>query len=188
MSESKVGSSWGVTSNEQNLAYPCDRFIERYDALYYRGVTIHASPKTIFRWLCQLRVAPYSYDLIDNFARKSPKTLTPGMDQLVIGQMVRGFMLVDFEKDKHLTVLLTPKPKSDSHLGYIGSRLFGDIALSYLIVPHKVPNGCRLLVKMIVRYPTGILGWLMSILLPWGDKIMMRKQLLNLKKLSEGNI
>jgi hypothetical protein len=29
------------------------------------------------------------------------------------------------------------------------------------------------------------MGWFMRIFLPWGDKIMMSKQLLNFKKLSE---
>jgi hypothetical protein len=188
MNESKVGSSWGVDSNEQNLAYPCDRFIKHYDAMYYRGVTIHASPKTIFRWLCQLRVAPYSYDLIDNFGRRSPKSLTPGMDNLVIGQLIRNrFRLVDYEKNKHITVLLTHKQRSESRFDHDQLRLFGEIAISYLIIPHKIPNSCRLLVKLIVQYPTGIIGRLMTVFLPWGDKIMMRKQLLNLMNLSEKN-
>lgn len=173
MSESKVGSSWGVNSNEQNLAYPCDRFIERYDALYYRGVTIHATPEVIFRWLCQLRVAPYSYDWIDNFGSSSPKILTPGTDQLVLGQrMMKSFKLVDFELEKHLTLLVKDTtPKSESRLEFMLSRLYGNIAVSYLIVPSKIPNSCRLLVKIIIQYPTGILGRLISIFLPWGDRL-----------------
>jgi hypothetical protein len=183
---SKVYSSWGVNSEEQNIIYPCDRFIKRFDAIYYRGVTIHATAQIIFRWLCQPKVAPYSYDLLDNFGKRSPRTLTPGMDQLVIGQLIMNkFRLVDFEKDKQVT-LLTHEPKSESRHRYFES-LFGEIAISYLIVPQG-SNACRLLVKIIVQYPAGISGRLMSILLPWGDKVMMRKQLLNLKKLSEGNI
>jgi hypothetical protein len=171
------------------MAYPCDRFIEQFDAIYYRGVTIHASPKIIFRWLCQLRVAPYSYDLIDNFGRRSPKSLTPGMDNLVIGLLIRNrFSLVDFERNKHITVLLTHKRKTESSFTHIELPLFGQIAISYLIIPHKTPNSSRLLVKIIVQYPIGITGRLMSIFLPWRDMVMMRKQLLNLKKLSEGNI
>jgi hypothetical protein len=63
--------------------YPCDRFIEQYDAIYYRGVTIPATMPT------------------------------PRMDQLVKGMMIRNRLeLVDFEKDKHITVLLTHKLKS----------------------------------------------------------------------------
>ncbi|MGH9982997.1 MAG: hypothetical protein ACRD8W_03475 [Nitrososphaeraceae archaeon] len=92
------------------MAYPCDRFIEQFEAIYYRGVTIHASPEIIFRWLCQLRVAPYSYDLTDNFGRRSPKSLTPGIDNLVIGRLIRNrFSLGDFERNKHITVFFTHK-------------------------------------------------------------------------------
>jgi hypothetical protein len=39
--------------------------------------------------------------------------------------------------------------------------------------------------KLIVRYPPQIMSWFMRIFLPWGDKIMMSKRLLNFKKLSE---
>jgi len=44
---------------------------------------------------------------------------------------------------------------------------------------------CRLLVKLLVRFPKGPIGWFLRLLLPWGDLIMMRKQLLNFKALSE---
>ena len=44
---------------------------------------------------------------------------------------------------------------------------------------------CRLIVKLLVRYPQGILGVLMRLILPWGDLIMMRRQLINFKELSE---
>jgi hypothetical protein len=42
-----------------------------------------------------------------------------------------------------------------------------------------------LIVKLLVRYPQGILGVLMRLMLPWGDLIMMRRQLINFKELSE---
>jgi len=53
---------WGVNSSECELTYPCDRFMDAPDEAYFRGVTIYASPEQVFRWLCQMRVAPYSYD------------------------------------------------------------------------------------------------------------------------------
>ena len=45
--------TWGTDATERALAYPCDRYVERSDAAYYRGVTIHAAPDGVFRWLCQ---------------------------------------------------------------------------------------------------------------------------------------
>ena len=40
-------------------------------------------------------------------------------------------------------------------------------------------------VKILVRYPDGLSGMILKQILPLGDLIMMRRQLLNFKKLSE---
>jgi hypothetical protein len=173
--------TWGTTAEERLLAFPCEGILDRpYDSLY-RGVTVNASEATVFRWLCQMRAAPYSYDWIDNGGRQSPRKLTAGLENLVIGQdVMRIFKLIAFEKDRHLTLRL--KGKSSA------SRAFGDLAVSYLLVPIRregaVPR-CRLLVKLIVKHPPGLYGRLMRTVLPWGDLIMMRRQLLNLKRLAE---
>ena len=177
---------WGTAPEEPLLAFACDRYVENFDAAYYRGVTIETRPEVIFRWLCQLRVAPYSYDWIDNGGRKSPEKLTPGIDELAIGQRVMtGFRLVDFEYNRQLTIAASKDtPKRENRAESLGSRIFGDIAVTYLIVP-RTSDSCRLLVKLVARYPRGIIGWFMRRFLPYGDMIMMRRQLLNFKKLSE---
>ena len=137
--------SWGTTTAERQLTFPCDGLITGADDSVFRGVTIHASPATVFRWLCQMRVAPYSYDWIDNGGQLSPQQLIPGLENLEVGQEVmRIFALVDFERDRNLTIRL----KS----GTRASRTFGDLAVSYLIVPGKT-DSCRLLVKLIGALP-----------------------------------
>lgn len=169
-----VSHTWGSTPEERRYHFPCDRLISHPDDKLFRAVTIKAPAEVVFRWLCQLRVAPYSYDWIDNGGRQSPQQLTPGVDDLAIGQDVMTiFVLADFERDKHLTIRLKA-----------GSR-FGDIACSYLIVPSS-SHTCRLVVKLIAKYDAGIKGELMQSLLPWGDLVMMRRQLLNLRRLAEG--
>ena len=171
--------TWGTQEPEQRLPFPCDRCIERPDAAYYRGITVRATPATLFRWLCQLRVAPYSYDWIDNGGRRSPRTLTPGLEDLAAGQsMMRIFSLVEFAKDRHLTLRI-------KH-GTGAFSLFGDLAITYLIVPECAAR-CRLLVKLLVRYPPGLTGTLMRWGLPWGDLVMMRRQLLNLRARAESS-
>ena len=172
-----LSQTWGTELEERRLAFPCDRLIAHPDAAVYRGVTIKASPEVIFRWLCQMRIAPYSYDWIDNFGRQSPRRLTLGLDQLAIGQDVMTiFELVDFAFHQHLTIRIKPDTLS--------SRIFGDVVVSYLIIPKNGTTG-RLLVKLVVRYPGGVIGQLDRIYLPWGDLIMMRRQLLNFKELAE---
>jgi hypothetical protein len=172
-----LSHTWGTTPAERRLVFPCDRFVSNPDDSLFRGVTIGASSQLVFRWLCQMKVAPYSYDWIDNLGRRSPRQLTPGVENLAVGQDVMTiFDLVDFEIGRQVTIRI--KPKS------IASQVFGDAAASYLIIPSG-EQACRLLVKLVGRYPRGVLGLLMRNLLPLGDLIMMRRQLLNFKRLAE---
>lgn len=178
-----LSQGWGTDSVERKLAFPCNGLIPEPDEELFRGVTIEATPEVLFRWLCQLRVAPYSYDWIDNGGRQSPQTLTPGLEHLEVGQDVMTiFTLTSFAKNQHLTIRIKP--------GCSGRRLFGDIAVTYLIVPKShdgkdQAGSCRLLVKLVVGHQRGLRSQLMSKLLPWRDLIMMRRQLLNLKRLAE---
>jgi hypothetical protein len=170
--------TWGTTPAERTRPFPCDALLAAPDALYYRGVTVAAPAADVFRWLCQLRVAPYSYDWLDNLGRRSPRSLTPGLDRIAVGQRVMTiFDLVAFEPDRHLTIRMRS--------GTPAARVFGDVAVSYL-VEAEGPARCRLLAKLVVRYPAGAVGRAMRALLPWGDLFMMRKQLLTLKALAEG--
>ena len=168
-----IATTWGTTEAERSLAFPCDELIAAPRDAYYRGITVHATAELLYRWLCQLRAAPYSYDWIDNFGRCSPRELTPGLDELAAGQRVmRIFKLVSFDQPHHLTVVASR-----------GQRIFGRIAVSYVIVPEE-DAACRLLAKLIVGR-RGMLGLPMRLMLPWGDLLMMRKQFRTLKALAE---
>ena len=158
------------------MGFPCDRLLPDANGEYFRAVGVAAPAGVLFRWLCQLKVAPYSYDLVDNFGRRSPRELTPGVERLARGQKVMTiFELADFRENEHLTLTLD---------GPRASALFGRGALSYVVVP--VSEGhCRLVAKLRVRYPGRPVGTWMRWLLPWGDLLMMRKQLLTLKHLAE---
>ena len=61
---------------------------------------------------------------------------------------------------------------------------FGRVAGTYLVVPIGTARS-RLVVKLAYVAPGGSYGWLLKQVLPAGDLIMMRKQLLTLKRLVE---
>jgi hypothetical protein len=141
------------------------------DVVLFRAITISASAARVFRWLCQLRAAPYSYDLLDNLGRRSPRTLTPGLEALAVGQrFMTIFRLASFEPDRQITLVSR-------------TRLFGTVAVSYLVLGDG--DRSRLVVKLRVRRPGGIAGRLLFPLLPPGDLVMMRKQLRTLARLAE---
>jgi hypothetical protein len=86
------------------------------------------------------------------------------------------FELASFAWGEHLT-LATPA-------GGRGERLFGRVWCTYRVVPEG-EGACRLLVKLRVAPSPGLRGWLLARLLPAGDLVMMRKQLLTLARLAE---
>ena len=166
-----VIETWGSSNDERAAAYPCDGLIEVPDGILFRAVDVAAPAEIVFRWLCQLRIAPYSYDWIDNRGRRSPRHLTPGLEQLEVGQRFMIFRLVSFEPGRSITL--------DSK-----SALFGRVAITYAAVPAG-DNASRLVVKLAYAAPRDLYGAVLRRVLPAGDLIMMRKQLLTLKALAE---
>jgi hypothetical protein len=166
---------WGVTTAEAEQRLPCDRYLADADHVYWRAVEVRAPVAKVYRWLCQLRIAPYSYDWIDNFGRTSPRQLVPGVEDIAAGQPVMTiFRVAEQERDSHITIVLAaPRARA----------MFGDIAITYAVTP--MAGGTRLAAKVLVRYPRRGLWRCMRALLPWGDLIMMRKQLRTLKALAE---
>lgn len=174
-----IAYTWGSTPGERREGFPCDHYLPGADDVYFRAVDVSVPAPVLFRWLCQLKVAPYSYDWIDNFGRRSPRHLVPGAGNLAVGQRIMTiFKLVDFEENEHLTVVLD-LPRAVS--------VFGLVAMSYAVLPTS-DGSCRLVAKINVRYPRKSPWSFMRWLLPWGDLLMMRKQLLTLKHLSENQL
>ncbi len=170
-------ATWGSTAAERTKPYPCDGLVTKVDAALFRAVSVNAPPSVVFRWLCQLRVAAYSYDWIDQGGRKSPVVLTPHLDALEVGlPVMKIFRIAAFAKDEHLTLLLSSPPKG----GQIAK-----LVVSYVVVPSS-DGSSRLVAKTAVEATKTGLAWHLGLrMLAFGDFIMMRKQLLTLKALSE---
>lgn len=153
--------NWGATAQERGATLPCDALVARSAISADRAIGIDARPTIVFGWLCQLRVAPYSYDLIDNFGRRSPRTRDPALVQLSTGQrFMQIFTLHSFSEDEHVTLQS------------------GQVAVTYAV--HGSGGGTRLHVRVRFGGPR-VVGWALAL----GDVVMMRKQLINLRDLAE---
>ena len=144
------------------------------EVLLSRAVRVRAEPPVVFGWLGQLRVAPYSYDLIDNRGRRSPPTMTR-TDPIVTGQtFAEIFTLTSFEPDRSITLELTDRAALVA---------FGPLTIVYRTLPD---GACTVLrCDLLLPRPRNRLERLRQLLLAWGDLVMMRRQLLNLRRLSE---
>jgi hypothetical protein len=163
---------WNVTAAEKAAFYPAHRYADTPYRPLIRAVEVAAPPSVVFRWLCQLKVAPYSYDWLDNRGRRSPRELTPGAEELAIGQQMIIARIVEFEPDRHITAVSLPT----------ATAMFGAFALTYQVTATE--GGSRLIACIDVTIRSRA-GRLRADLFPIGDLVMMRRQLLNLKSLAE---
>jgi hypothetical protein len=165
---------WGATPAEHTRPYPADDLVVGRAVRMTRAVTVHASLAMAYRWLCQVTQAPYSYDLLDNRGRRSPREITPGAIDLEPGQELLGlFTLVDIRPGRQFTMRGLPR----------ATRLFGPLAMTYAVEPRSAVE-CRLLCRLVAGTPTPA-SRIRGIALMWGDLIMMRRQLLTLRNLAE---
>ena len=160
-----IGDRWNVTDDEVARHYPCDDFVPTPTLQAWRGVTVQSTPETLWRWVSQIRIAPYSYDWIDNLGRRSPQQLL-GLPEPVVGE---SFSTAATRPFGRILAVLPPE------------HLTGEImeaCISYVLVPDG--QSTRLLMKLV----TAMSRWLAPGL-SVGDLVMARRQLLNLKRLAE---
>ena len=165
--------AWGATAEDLARPYPADTMLDGPVIALTRAVDVDAPAELGWRWLCQLAVAPYSYDWIDNRGRRSPQQLTPGADQLEVGQLMMIFRLTDLQPGRQWSGITVPR----------AARLFGAVAVTYAVEP-VTDTSCRMVCRFTVSQ-RGPLDWLRSRALAWGDLVMVRRELLNLKALAE---
>jgi hypothetical protein len=161
-----IGDRWGVTDDEVRRHYPCDDVVPSPVLQAWRGVTVDAPPDQVWPWVAQIRLAPYSYDWIDNMARRSPRELRalpePVVDEPFTATAGRSLgRIVSVSPGVQLT-----------------GRIMGAF-MSYVLVP--AGGETRLLLKIVMRR-----GRWYAPMLSVGDLVMARRQLLNLKQLAEG--
>ena len=165
-----IGDRWGVTDAEVARAYPCDDLVRTPVLEAWRGVTVDAAPDAVWPWIRQLRLAPYSYDWIDNLGRRSPRELRDLPDP------VPGDPFTTAAATRPLGRVLSVTPGEQLTATIMGA------VMSYVLVPEGGPGrgGTRLLLKVVTAG-----GRWFAPLLSVGDLVMARRQLLNLRRLAE---
>ena len=159
-----LGQRWGVTDAEVARRYPCDDLVPAPAVQLWRGVTVQAPAEQVWPWLRQVRLAPYSYDWVDNLGRRSPRELRdlpdprPGDPFTRTGGRDAGTVL-SCVPGEHLT-----------------AEIMGAV-MSYVLVPQGATT--RLLLKVVVRDRR----WWTPVLAV-GDWPMARRQLLTLAALA----
>jgi len=164
---SVIADRWGVTDAEVGRHYPCDDVVPQPVLQLWRGVTVEATRNRLWPWVAQVRLAPYSYDWIDNLGRQSPQELR-GLSEPVVGEPFttagtrRLGRILAVEPQRHLT-----------------AEIARGVVMCYLLSAEG--DATRLLLKVVASR-----GRAVAPLLSLGDLVMARRQLLNFKRLAEG--
>lgn len=161
-----IGDRWGVSEGETLRSYPCDDFVASPRLQAWRGVRVEAPAEAVWPWIVQIRLAPYSYDWIDNLGRRSPRELV-GLPEPHAGDRFTTAC------GRELGRIVSVDPGKQLTATIVGAFM------SYVLVPQE-HDVTRLLLKAVTRTTRwAALG------LSVGDLIMARRQLLNLKQLAE---
>ena len=143
-----------------------------------RSIEICANASDIFVWLSQLRIAPYSYDLIDNRCKKSPDFIIENLPPLKANtHYLLAFHVIEFEENSFIAgrfcVPINPPV----------SYYLKDLYIEYRIAE----QGARttLWCKLRGYYNTDIFSKGFFFIFSIINKIMTARQLKNIKKLSE---
>jgi len=162
--------SWGATDAERRAEYPCAALVPGPAVRLVRALDVAAPAETTFRWVCQLRLAHYSYDLVDNHGRRSPRSLTPGAGDLCVGDLFLTLFEVDgWRRSREITGVGLPDT----------TARFGPMACTYRVEPAGEHAS-----RLVGRLDVTARGRAARLAVAWGDLVMMRKQLRTLAGLA----
>jgi hypothetical protein len=156
-----------VDDDEVARSFPCDRWVARPTLAAWRGVTVQAPAADVWPWVSQVRLAPYSYDWIDNGGRSSPREIV-GLPPAAPGDPFTR------AAGKQLGRILSVDPPHQ-----LTGRIAGTV-ISYVLEESPDGRATRLLMKLASDLPRPL-----AQLLCVGDLVMARRQLLNWKRLAE---
>jgi hypothetical protein len=143
-----------------------------------RCIEIRADASDIFVWLKQLQIAPYSYDFIDNRCRKSPEFIIENLPPLKVNShFLLSFHIFGFEENSFIVCRFCQpiNPPMD--------RYMKDLFIEYRIVEQGTKTKLWCKIKGYINTDISSKGFFFFFSVM--DKIMIARQLKNIKKLSE---
>jgi len=143
-----------------------------------RCIEIHAHASDIFVWLKQLRIAPYSYDFIDNTGRKSPDFIIENLPPLKVNtHYLLAFHIFEFVENSFIACRFCEPINPPLNLYMTG------LFIEYRIAEQG--SRTKLWCKIKGYYNTDIFSKGFFFVFSVVNKIMITRQLKNIKKLSE---
>jgi hypothetical protein len=205
--------AWGVDPDETAKPLPGDEIVASPTAIETRGITIHASPASVWPWLVQMgfnRAGWYSYDQVDMAGRSTDRIL-PEHQSLAVGDTVPthpggGFVVRALEPERHLVLFLDADAAREqaeearainaempSNLRMTGAFMENaqptDFTASWAFVLEPLADGrTRLVERFRIRFGDAPdRPWTRATLpiMGFGVFVMLRKQLLGIRDRAE---
>jgi len=82
---------WGSTDEEVHSQLPGDEVVPDPTFAATRAITVNAPPESVWPWIAQMgfgRAGWYSYDLLDNFGRRSSERVIASLQEVQVGDTV----------------------------------------------------------------------------------------------------
>jgi hypothetical protein len=143
-----------------------------------RHIEIKATRSEIFTWLKQLRVAPYSYDFIDNRFRESPDYIIENLPPLKVNtHFLLAFHIYAFREDSFIAGRFCQPINPPLNL------YMNDMFVEYRIAEQGSETMLWCKIKAFINSGLSSKGFFA--IFSVANKIMMTKQIRKIKKLSE---
>lgn len=168
---------WGATDDEVRRAMPGDDTVPYPHLAATRAVTINAPAAAVWPWLIQMgyrRAGWYSYDWIDNDG-VHVETIIPALQHLQVGDTLLtspagGFQVEAIDPERALVLVLR--------------NADGVVSCTIMLVPLASAH-TRLIIRLRLRVARSLRGLGFLLVMDAGDFVMMRKQLLGIKRRAE---
>ena len=169
---------WGATAEEISSSMVGDDLCSDATVVATRSITIGAAPQEVFPWIRQMgfgRAGWYSYDWLDNLGRKSATTIHDEWQSVEAGDKIPSgpisFTAAIVDAPRHFVLEIQSLGKKSPKLHF---------TLAYELRDN--PQGTRLVTRMRSRINLPLGSLFEKLILAPGDGIMLRRQLLNIKK------